>query len=56
MRNVLTLGANVARYAGRTVHKRLADLAEFKEHHWEAALRRAFLKTDEDLRVGRWPD
>ncbi|KAI3620432.1 hypothetical protein CBS9595_002399 [Malassezia furfur] len=42
-------GANVARYAGRTVHKRLADLTEFKQHQWEAALRRAFLKTDEDL-------
>ncbi|WFD01554.1 protein-serine/threonine phosphatase [Malassezia obtusa] len=43
--------ANVARYAGRTVHGRLADLPEFKERKWEAALHRAFLKTDEDLRV-----
>ncbi|WFD43199.1 protein-serine/threonine phosphatase [Malassezia psittaci] len=45
-------GANVARYAGRTLHGRLAELSEFQQRDWEAALRRAFLKTDEDLRVG----
>ncbi|WFC99108.1 protein-serine/threonine phosphatase [Malassezia yamatoensis] len=44
-------GANVARYAGRTLHGRLAELPEFQQRDWEAALRRAFLKTDEDLRV-----
>ncbi|KAL4402689.1 Protein phosphatase 2C 2 [Malassezia pachydermatis] len=43
-------GANVARYSGRTVHTRLQELPEFKEKKWEASLRRAFLKTDEDLR------
>jgi len=43
-------GANVARYSGRTLHSRLLDLPEFKEKKWEAALHRAFLKTDEDLR------
>ncbi|WFD22689.1 protein-serine/threonine phosphatase [Malassezia equina] len=43
-------GANVARYSGRTVHSRLLELPEFKEKQWEAALRRSFLKTDEDLR------
>ncbi|WFD19090.1 protein-serine/threonine phosphatase [Malassezia caprae] len=43
-------GANVARYSGRTVHTRLMELPEFKEKQWEAALRRSFLKTDEDLR------
>ncbi|CCU97351.1 unnamed protein product [Malassezia sympodialis ATCC 42132] len=43
-------GANVARYSGRTVHTRLLELPEFKEKKWEAALRRSFLKTDEDLR------
>ena len=48
-------GANVARYAGRTVHGRLVELPEFKEHKWESALRRAFLKTDEDLRIGTLP-
>lgn len=45
-------GANVARYSGRTVHSRLLELPEFKEKQWEAALRRSFLKTDEDLRSG----
>ncbi|WFD31020.1 protein-serine/threonine phosphatase [Malassezia sp. CBS 17886] len=43
-------GANVARYSGRTLHSRLLELPEFKERRWEAALQRAFLKTDEDLR------
>lgn len=42
----------MARYSGRTVHTRLLDLPEFKEKNWEAALRRSFLKTDEDLRSG----
>ena len=41
----------MARYAGRTLHQRLADLPEFKEKKYGEALRRAFLKTDEDLRV-----
>jgi len=42
----------VARYSGRTVHTRLLELPEFKDKQWEAALRRSFLKTDEDLRSG----
>lgn len=50
--DILTTGANVARYSGRTVHTRLQELPEFKEKKWEASLRRAFLKTDEDLRQG----
>ncbi|WFD06552.1 protein-serine/threonine phosphatase [Malassezia vespertilionis] len=43
-------GANVARYSGRTLQGRLAELPEYKEKKWDAALHRAFLKTDEDLR------
>lgn len=46
-----TTGANVARYSGRTLHTRLLALPEFQEKNWEAALHRAFLKTDEDLRM-----
>lgn len=42
----------MARYTGRTLHSRLMELPEFRDRNWEAALRRAFLKTDEDLRNG----
>lgn len=44
-------GANVARYTGRTLHTRLAELPEFERGDYENALRRAFIKTDEDLRI-----
>ncbi|KZO96948.1 protein phosphatase 2C, partial [Calocera viscosa TUFC12733] len=44
-------GASVARYAGRTVHKRLAEQAEYQQHEYRDALKRAFLLTDEALRA-----
>ncbi|KAL9937115.1 hypothetical protein V8E36_004350 [Tilletia maclaganii] len=43
-------GSAVAKYAGRTVHTRLANTPQFKKADYEAALKRAFLATDEDLR------
>ncbi|KAK0557281.1 Protein phosphatase 2C 2 [Tilletia horrida] len=43
-------GSAVAKYAGKTVHTRLANTAQFKSADYEAALKRAFLATDEDLR------
>jgi Protein phosphatase 2C len=44
-------GSTVAEFSGQTVHTRLAGLAEYKEGNYEAALKRAFLGTDEDLRA-----
>ncbi|KAE8181313.1 hypothetical protein CF336_g8965, partial [Tilletia laevis] len=43
-------GSAVAKYAGKTVHGRLSKLPQFKSGDYEAALKRAFLATDEDLR------
>ncbi|KAE8259823.1 hypothetical protein A4X13_0g748 [Tilletia indica] len=43
-------GSAVAKYAGKTVHGRLANLPQFKSADYESALKRAFLATDEDLR------
>ncbi|KAF9533253.1 phosphatase 2C-like domain-containing protein [Crepidotus variabilis] len=42
-------GSTVARYAGQNVHKRLLSEETYKEGNWEAALKKAFLGTDEDL-------
>ncbi|KAL7423596.1 Protein phosphatase 2C 2 [Cryptotrichosporon argae] len=44
-------GSTVAKFAGTTMHKRLSTLDAFKKGDYEAALKQAFLKTDEDLRA-----
>lgn len=46
-----TTGSTVARFAGDTVHERLAQNDAFKKRDFEAAMKRAFLETDEDLRA-----
>ncbi|GAA5896278.1 hypothetical protein JCM5296_002934 [Sporobolomyces johnsonii] len=43
-------GSTVAKFAGDTVHSRLAANDFFKKRDFEAGLKRAFLETDEDLR------
>jgi len=43
-------GSTVARFAGDTVHHRLAGIEDYKNKKYEAALKRAFISTDEDLR------
>ncbi|CEQ42048.1 SPOSA6832_03829, partial [Sporobolomyces salmonicolor] len=43
-------GSTVAKFAGDTVHSRLAANEFFKKRDFEAGLKRAFLETDEDLR------
>lgn len=47
-------GSTVARFAGDTVHQRLAALDYFKAKDYEASLKRAFLATDEDLRASEF--
>ncbi|TFK52534.1 PP2C-domain-containing protein [Heliocybe sulcata] len=42
-------GSNVARYAGRNVHKRLTSQEEYREKRYPEALKRAFLGIDEDI-------
>ncbi|SGY17697.1 BQ5605_C015g07862 [Microbotryum silenes-dioicae] len=44
-------GSTVARFAGDTVHHRLAANEAFKKQDYVAALKRAYLETDEDLRA-----
>ncbi|GAA5868498.1 hypothetical protein JCM3774_005398 [Rhodotorula dairenensis] len=44
-------GSTVAKFAGDTVHSRLASNEHFKKRDWEASLKRAYLETDEDLRA-----
>jgi protein phosphatase 2C family protein 2/3 len=44
-------GSNVAKFSGETVHTRLAATEEYRRGEYEAALKRAFLGTDEDLRA-----
>lgn len=44
-------GSTVARFAGDTVHQRLAALPLYQSGSFEQALSRAFLATDEDLRA-----
>jgi protein phosphatase 2C family protein 2/3 len=39
----------VARFAGQNVHKRLAAEETYQQENFEAAMKRAFLGTDEDL-------
>lgn len=50
-RRVALPGSTVARFAGDTVHSRLAANDAFKRRDYEAAAKRAFLETDEDLRA-----
>jgi len=42
-------GGTVAKFAGQNVHKRLVTEESYKESHYDEALKRAFLGTDEDL-------
>ncbi|KAA1113371.1 Protein phosphatase 2C 2 [Puccinia graminis f. sp. tritici] len=44
-------GSTVAKFSGDTVHFRLRSTAEYQSGDYEAALKRAFLATDEDLRA-----
>ncbi|GAA6034720.1 hypothetical protein JCM8097_001137 [Rhodosporidiobolus ruineniae] len=44
-------GSTVAKFAGDTVHHRLAANEHFKKQDWAASLKRAYLETDEDLRA-----
>ncbi|GAA6063353.1 hypothetical protein JCM10212_004399 [Sporobolomyces blumeae] len=44
-------GSTVAKFAGDTVHHRLAANEHAKKKDWHAGLKRAFLETDEDLRA-----
>ncbi|KAG0139237.1 hypothetical protein CROQUDRAFT_55018 [Cronartium quercuum f. sp. fusiforme G11] len=43
-------GSSVARFSGDTVHYRLRSTEEYQKRDFPAALKRAFLATDEDLR------
>jgi len=61
-------GATVAKFTGSTLHTRLANLEAYSSStlltsvpdslsengDYEAALKQAFLKSDEDLRAGVW--
>ena len=49
----MTIGSTVARFAGDTVHERLASTDLYKERQYEKALSRTFLATDEDLRASQ---
>ncbi|KAG6918764.1 hypothetical protein DXG01_011955 [Tephrocybe rancida] len=42
-------GGTVAKFAGSNVHKRLVEEETYKQGQYEAAMKRAFLGTDEDL-------
>jgi hypothetical protein len=46
------LGGNVAKFAGKNVHKRLLAEEAYREKRYDEALKRAFLGTDEDLLAG----
>ncbi|MBW0543778.1 hypothetical protein O181_083493 [Austropuccinia psidii MF-1] len=43
-------GSTVAKFSGDTVHFRLRSTSEYQNQDYPAALKRAFLATDEDLR------
>ena len=55
LRSGVYSGSTIARFSGDTVHKRLRALPEYQERKWEQSMRRAFLKTDEDLRSSVFP-
>jgi protein phosphatase 2C family protein 2/3 len=42
-------GGSVAKFAGQNVHKRLVNEESYHEKDYEAAMKRAFLGTDEDI-------
>src|ERR1700729_3724635 len=44
-----SVGDSVAKFAGINVHRRLVTEEAYREKHYEEALKRAFLGTDEDL-------
>lgn len=44
-------GSAVAQFSGRTLHTRLIETEEYKKSDYPAALKRAFLTTDEALRA-----
>jgi protein phosphatase 2C family protein 2/3 len=45
-------GSNVANFASQNVHKRLVTEEAYKNDDYEAALKKAFLGTDEDILAG----
>jgi len=45
-------GSSAAKFAGENVHKRLVSEESYAAKDYFAALKRAFLGTDEDLRSG----
>lgn len=47
------IGAAVAKYSGQYLHKKLLEEPAFADKKYDAALRDAFLKIDQDLRNGR---
>jgi protein phosphatase PTC2/3 len=46
-------GGTVAKFAGQNVHKRLVTEDTYHQKQYEAAMKRSFLGTDEDLRAGQ---
>ncbi|KAF8582140.1 PP2C-domain-containing protein [Ramaria rubella] len=44
-------GATVAQFSGKNVHKRLASEETYHKKQYEAALKKAFLGTDDDIRA-----
>jgi hypothetical protein len=49
------IGSTVAKYAGSHVHERLKSDSGYQSKDYKAALKRAFLGTDDDLRAGLYP-
>ncbi|KAM6494231.1 PP2C domain containing protein [Amanita muscaria] len=49
-------GGRVSKYAGENLHKRLLSEEKYHEKNYDAALKRAFLGTDEDLLATRERD
>lgn len=45
-------GSAVAKYAGEHVHQRLVSDGAYSKGHYSAALKNAFLGTDQDIRTG----
>ena len=52
--HINSLGSSVANFAGLNVHKRLVTEETYKNEDYEAALKNAFLGTDEDLLASRF--
>lgn len=46
---LLFSGDAVAKFASQNVHKRLINEKSYQEKHYETALKRAFIGTDEDI-------